>query len=246
MFVQCSKLVGFNQSIASKVRLQYFSTMFHNHAVHKESKTLNVILDLDETIVHSKNGNYEGDYNFNLGVHGRFSVYKRPHITEFLMWLEEHFTVGLYTAGMQDYADAVIDVIGANAIIPVERRLYRHHCIQQGPLYLKDLNQFGIPSEKILLIDNSPYSLLVNPKNGILCQSYLNEDHNCDTWLEELNQIAEKLAYLSDPSIPVNKNLPGLETQVSNLWVNGLGIQSRKLATSNKAFRTPKDFMKMN
>lgn len=52
-------------------------------------------------------------------------------------------------------------------------RLYRDSCNVLDGLFLKDLRQVGTDDlSRVVLVDNSPVSLLINPDNSILVSSF--------------------------------------------------------------------------
>ena len=81
-----------------------------------------IVLDLDETLFHCdiiepisasldyvftiKEGNILVDYFTTL----------RPHVLEFIEYLNNNFTYGVYTAATEDYAKNHINILGLNPI----------------------------------------------------------------------------------------------------------------------------------
>lgn len=74
---------------------------------------LHVILDLDETLIHSRHLPFEGvDHDFVIDPEGsHYYTHIRPGAPEFIRSLIESpkFEVGVYTASTEDYADVVLD-----------------------------------------------------------------------------------------------------------------------------------------
>lgn len=54
-------------------------------------------------------------------------IYFRPKLFEFLENLSKHYTLGVFTASTQEYADAVINQLDPNGKY-ISLRLYRQHC----------------------------------------------------------------------------------------------------------------------
>lgn len=73
------------------------------------------MLDLDETLIH---------YVVN-GADSYFLV--RPYCMEFLSELSKYYEIVVFTAGVQEYADWVIDQIDTAGHI--KHRLYREHTV---------------------------------------------------------------------------------------------------------------------
>lgn len=68
----------------------------------------------------------------------KIGVYKRPYLEEFLSKMVELFDVYVFTASMQVYCDAVMDII--DPLARCARRLYRNHCTMLGQAYVKDIS----------------------------------------------------------------------------------------------------------
>jgi len=75
---------------------------------------LNVILDLDNTLIHSigiKDINTIPPFWRNKGTKllpGDFITFKRPHLEKFLTFLFDNFNVGVFTAASKDYAREIV------------------------------------------------------------------------------------------------------------------------------------------
>jgi len=175
-----------------------------------------VVFDLDETLVHCKQVGGEGassssssssssgasssfarepDFRIvlpgseNRGMPGPGTPivgWKRPGVDELLHWAAANYDLALYTAGTQEYADAILSLLDpAERLIPRERRLYRQDCrphnLRLGgdgqSVYLKDLSKFEGRHQlnRIVLVDNNVLSFLLNPDNGILVNDFLGD-----------------------------------------------------------------------
>ncbi len=86
-------------------------------------KEYTLVLDLDETLIHY----------FEEEDTGRF--YVRPNCFEFLREMARFYEVVIFTAGMQDYADWVLDQVDQEGWI--KHRLYRQHAIPIGQAFVK-------------------------------------------------------------------------------------------------------------
>ncbi|KAL1623671.1 Nuclear envelope morphology protein 1 [Neofusicoccum ribis] len=137
-------------------------------------KTL--ILDLDETLIHSmaKGGRYttghmvEVKLNQMVGTGNQaigpqvpilYYVHKRPHCDDFLRKVSKWYNLIIFTASVQEYADPVIDWL------ELERkyfagRYYRQHCTFRNGAYIKDLSQVEPDLSKVMIVDNSPMSYI--------------------------------------------------------------------------------------
>ena len=139
-------------------------------------KTL--VLDLDETLVHSS-FEFLPDADLILpvevaGISQDVYVRKRPGLDEFLRFVGEHYEVGVFTASVIKYADAVLDRIDPLKV--VRWRLFRESCCQTSEgFYVKDLGCLGRQLEDTIIIDNSPHSYLFHPENAIGIKSFVDD-----------------------------------------------------------------------
>jgi TFIIF-interacting CTD phosphatase-like protein len=71
----------------------------------------------------------------------------------------KHFYVVVWTAAVQEYADAILDILDPNREL-IKQRFYRQHCVKsEGGIYIKDLRMFdGIDLKDIVIVDNAVYS----------------------------------------------------------------------------------------
>lgn len=67
------------------------------------------------------------------------------------------YTVIVFTASMQEYADPVIDWLDPNRVL-VHSRLFRESCTYVNGSYVKDLTIVDADLGKVCLVDNSPIS----------------------------------------------------------------------------------------
>lgn len=85
-----------------------------------------------------------------------------------MQYLAQRFEICVWTAGKQDYADAILNFIDHDREI-IKHRLYRQHCLQPIPgCYVKDLRIIKDRQlEDIVLVDNSIISFAFQLSNGV-------------------------------------------------------------------------------
>ncbi|KAH9948351.1 NIF-domain-containing protein [Amylocystis lapponica] len=189
----------------------------HKRGFH-QTKTL--VLDLDETLIHSTSRPMYGPSSggsglLGLGIFGRrnkgaghmvevvlngrstlYHVYKRPFVDYFLRKVSGWYTLVIFTASMQEYADPVIDWLDAGRGI-LARRLFRESCTQlPNGSYTKDLSIIEEDLARICLIDNSPVCYSVNEANGIPIEGWTHDPH--DEALLDLLPVLDSLRFTSD------------------------------------------------
>ncbi|CAM0955077.1 unnamed protein product [Alopecurus aequalis] len=158
------------------------------------SGRLTVVLDLDETLVCA----YESSslpaavrtQAIEAGLHcfdmecissekdaeGRqrvnhVTVFERPGLHEFLLQTSQFADLILFTAGLEGYAKPLVDRIDAHNRFC--QRLYRPSTVNtEYRDHVKDLSCLSKDFRRIVLVDNNPYSFLLQPVNGIPCLTF--------------------------------------------------------------------------
>lgn len=195
-----------------------------------------LVLDLDETLIH---------YVEN-GPDSYFLV--RPFCMEFLDELSKYYEIVVFTAGVQEYADWVIDQIDAEGRI--KHRLYREHTFisqqdkalliknastdragtanasgQNIPIILKDLSKIGRPLEKTIIVDNIADNFLLQKDNGIFIKSWYDDPY--DTELRDLIPLLKQIVLLNIPD--VRKCLKDYRDQMSRMITESGGTHNSVL-----------------
>ena len=150
-------------------------------SAEKEKNDIHVDNENDSTC--SVSGEEEEEMIHSVGIFVRNGVH------EFLEEVNKYFDVGIFTASVKEYADAVISFLDPENKL-IKYKLYRNNCINFNDSFMiKDLRIFkNVDLRKIILIDNSMYSFALQINNGILINSFFNDKN--DT---ELNNALEYL-----------------------------------------------------
>ena len=205
-----------------------------------------LILDLDETLVHSgfNKFNRKSDIVLNINIDGKnhiIYVLKRPYIDEFLREISKYFEIFIFTASIHQYASPLLDVLDKEKIC--DGRLYRENCIYNGGLYLKDLKQIERDLKDVIIIDNNPASYALNQENGIpILTWYDNINDN------ELNKLVPLLKYLSkvDDVRPVINQIVDREKNEVNFDLVDVLIKNGKINGINDDINYKKRHMDEN
>ena len=92
--------------------------------------------------------------------------------------MKKHYEIVIFTAGMQEYADWVLNQLDKDCSM-IKHRLYRQHTIntskEGGPIIIKDLAKLGRPLEKTIIVDNLAENFLLQKDNGIFIQTWLED-----------------------------------------------------------------------
>ena len=113
----------------------------------------------------------------------RVGIFLRRGAKQFLAEVSKYFEVGIFTASVKEYADAVIDYLDPDKNM-IKFRLYRNNCINvNDKIYVKDLRIIkGVDLKDIILIDNSMYSFSSQLTNGILINSFYNDKNDIELY----------------------------------------------------------------
>ena len=157
-----------------------------------QKKKKQVVLDLDETLVAAypepapraprswrrgpSRALVVGDVDLGDGRSGDVRCYLRPGLREFLHGVSEIADVVLYTAGLPGYASPLCDALEealdpsgggmGRRLLPV--RLFRQSTVAAGGhSCVKDLAPLGRDLARTVLVDNSPFSFLLQPACGV-------------------------------------------------------------------------------
>jgi CTD nuclear envelope phosphatase 1 len=151
-------------------------------------KRKTLILDLDETLVHSTikpvtHHHLTVDVLID-GMTCTFYVIKRPHVDLFLQKVAEWFDLVIFTASMQQYADPLIDQLDIHKL--VKGRLFRESCLAKEGNFVKDLGLIGQDLSSTIIVDNSPIAYSHNKENALPIENWMGDNPQDDALLNLL------------------------------------------------------------
>ena len=197
-----------------------------NRSQKFKKKTL--ILDLDETLVHSGFNPFtrKSDITLTIYLDGRehvINVLKRPHVDEFLREISEYYEIIVFTASISEYASPLLDKLDKNNYF--SGRLFRQDCSFNHGLYIKDLRRIGKDLKDMIIIDNNPVSYAVNEDNGIPILTWY--DDLTDNELIKLIPLLKYLANVDDVRPVINQIVNRRTNEVDFYMVNNI-INNKK------------------
>lgn len=176
-----------------------------------------LVLDLDETLIHS---HHDGvvrqtvvkpgtppDFVLKVTIDRhpvRFFVHKRPHVDYFLDIVSQWYELVVFTASMEIYGAAVADKLDNNRGI-LRRRYYRQDCTPDLGSYTKDLTTICEDLASIFILDNSPGAYRACPDNAIPIKSWFSDP--MDTALLNLLPVLDALRFTQDVRSVLSRNL---------------------------------------
>ena len=159
-------------------------------------KTL--ILDLDETLVHSSFTPFEkNDIVLNVDFEGvMYNIYVlvRPDAELFIKTVAKFFELVIFTASISKYASPLLDILDKEKNI--KHRLYRDQCTFINGIYIKDLKRCNRSLKDLIIVDNSPIAYTFDSDNGLPIKTWI-EDPD-DNELMKLVPILEFLSKTKD------------------------------------------------
>uniref|UniRef100_A0A453FV74 FCP1 homology domain-containing protein n=3 Tax=Aegilops tauschii subsp. strangulata TaxID=200361 RepID=A0A453FV74_AEGTS len=179
-----------------------------------------VVLDLDETLVSAYESSglppivrtqavEAGLHCFDMecistdkDVEGKqkvnhVTVFERPGLHEFLQKTSEFADLILFTAGLEGYARPLVDIIDAHNRFKL--RLYRPSTVTtEYREHVKDLSCLSKDFSRIVIVDNNPFSFIVQPLNGIPCVPFSAGQHSDDQLMEVIFPLLKHLSVQRD------------------------------------------------
>ncbi|GMI72900.1 hypothetical protein like AT5G45700 [Hibiscus trionum] len=224
-----SKLTRIATPSTTQRRLQGFKILKQDHGVGKNSivpRTLvfdrcllppsisetkrTIVLDLDETLVHSSSDPPPKTYDFVVrpSMEGQimdFYVLKRPGVDSFLEEISKKHEVVVFTAGIEQYASLVLDKLDPKGLI--SHRLYRDSCKEMEGKLVKDLSEMGRDLGKVVIVDDNPNAYSLQPENAVPIPPFVQDTE--DTELEKLVKFFHCCERFDDMRLAVQQYFSG-------------------------------------
>ena len=179
-------------------------------------KTL--VLDLDETLVHSQFQPFDVPSDIILKIELEnelhdIHVMVRPGVSEFLKNMGKIYEIVIFTASVSKYADPLLDIIDKEK--NCKFRLFREHCTPINTCYVKEIKKLGRELKNVIIVDNSPMSYALNPENGLPINTWF--DDKTDRELYNISSILEFLSFVPDVRNYINQFIVNDEISYTNV-----------------------------
>lgn len=187
-----------------------FDTKMTTYIKESPKKYYTLVLDLDETLIHSVvNGNKIE------------KIYYRPYLFDFLKYFKLHCEIIIFSACHKEYGNYILDLIEKEIGYKVfDYKFFREHTTFVDGKYIKDLSKIGRKLDRTIIVDNLIESFEFQRDNGILINSYLpdNDDYSDeDDSLYELGIILKKIIYHNKENKDVRAHIKNLNLMLPNV-----------------------------
>jgi carboxy-terminal domain RNA polymerase II polypeptide A small phosphatase len=161
-----------------------------------------LILDVDETLIHTELNEYDCDFTmkFDDGDEYTYSTIKRPYLDQFLKYAFDNFQVGIFTTAKFVYVEKIMQNLGVD-MSSFKFIFDREYCNtkfnnQTRERYLiKSLDRvrrtIDFPLEKMLIVDDKPETASENYGNLIQIKPFFYDKN--DTELLKLMSYLETI-----------------------------------------------------
>lgn len=142
-----------------------------------------LVLDLDETLIHSSVEKLTIDETFK---YEEYYVYERPHLNWFINEISNHFRIGIWSAADELYVSSIVEQILPKDI-KLEIMLNRTSCEieldSENNTYtyeknIADLLQLDLKLEQIILVDDNVVNAKINKGNVIVIKPFFGDLHD--------------------------------------------------------------------
>jgi RNA polymerase II subunit A small phosphatase-like protein len=125
------------------------------------------------------------------------TVFERPGLHEFLQKTSEFADLILFTAGLEGYARPLVDRIDVHNRFKL--RLYRPSTVTtEYREHVKDLSCVSKDFCRVVIVDNNPFSFILQPLNGIPCVPFSAGQHNDNQLMEVIFPLLKHLSIQRD------------------------------------------------
>ena len=218
------------------INLNYINSITNIDLLNEKNRNFNgsqkktLVLDLDETLVHSAMTPFPYKDNIVLTINfegKKYTIYviKRPFLDTFLNEISNFYDIIIFTASIGQYSDLLLKFIDKKGVVKIV--LNRDHCNYYEGCYFKDLRIINKDFKDIIIIDNNPISYIWNKENGIPIKSWF-DDLN-DNELIKLIPFLKLLSKVNDVRPFIKSAINQKSGQLDFSYINKLQDNVNKL-----------------
>lgn len=158
----------------------------------------------------------------------------RPGCKDFLKDVSEYYEVAVFTAGLQYYADSILDDLDPDRVL-IKHRLYRGQCTYENDIYVKDLSKLGRPLNRTVIVDNTPDNFKLHRQNGIFISSWYGNKE--DSALPALAKMLIRIA--KQKPVDIRCGLKRYQEEVMSKACRGCGNRLMQYKNSMSSISNP-------
>ena len=172
-----------------------------------------LVLDLESTLVSST---WDRKYGWRHA--------KRPGVDKFLMDMAQYYEIVLYSPSIDAVADPVVNSLDKAGCIM--HRLYRDATYYTNGIHVKDLNRLNRPLNRMIVLDDDPEEVSMNPENLIRIKPYTDPSDRTDNTLERITPFLIEIAREG------YSNIPELLQQYQGMDADGIADEQERRVRS--------------
>lgn len=132
-----------------------------------------LVLDLENTLVSST---WDRKYGWRHA--------KRPGVDKFLHDMAQYYEIVLYSPSIDGLADPVVTSLDKDGCIM--HRLYRDATYYRNGIHVKDLRRLNRNVKRMIVLDDDPAEVCLNPENMIRVKAYTDPTDRTDNTLARI------------------------------------------------------------
>lgn len=148
-----------------------------------------LVIDLDDTLVRAT---WDRRYGWRHA--------KRPGVDAFLREMSKYYEVVLFTSNINGVADPVMFMLDKEGY--AMHKLYRDATRFVRGTHCKDISRLNRDQRKIVVLDDDPRAVQLQPENAILVKPYLDPTDRTDTELEDITPFLIAIVNESVTDVP--------------------------------------------
>ena len=151
--------------------------------VPKEFQPMTLVIDLENTLVHSTWDRKHG-----------WRTAKRPGAIKFLRELAQYYEIVLFTPSQNSVALPIIEALQIESGGAIMHSKFREACHYRNGIYVKDMTKLNRNISRIIVIDDDETTAVSNPENLIKVKPYTDPTDRKDNTLERIMPLLVEIA----------------------------------------------------
>lgn len=158
---------------------------------HDLPPPITLVLDLENTLVSSE---WDRKYGWRHA--------KRPGVDKFLRRMAEYYEIVVFTPSPQGLPDLVMANLNESCGGGILHFLFRNHTYYLNGVHCKDLSKLNRNPRRVIVLDDDPAALQLQPENLIQVKPYTDPHDREDQTLEKITPFLIELAKENCTDVP--------------------------------------------